>query len=67
MSLERICAAVRETHRDPFLPWHQIRTPKSSAGCSSLQQGWTELPGQGLEFGEWSWERKGVWKEEGRK
>lgn len=34
MSLERVCAAVCETHRDPFLPRHQIRTPESSARCS---------------------------------
>lgn len=32
-----------------------------------LPQGWTGLQGQGLELGKWSWERKGVWKEEERK
>lgn len=32
-----------------------------------LQEDWAGLPVQGLELGEWNWERKGVWKEEGRK
>lgn len=34
MSLEMVCAVVHETHRDPFLSWHRIRTPESSTGCS---------------------------------
>lgn len=34
MSPETVCAAVHETHREPFLPWHRIRTPESSTGCS---------------------------------
>lgn len=70
MSLERVCAAVCETHRDSFLPWHRIRTPGSSAGCSgppAPTAGLDRASRSGLELGEWSWERKGVWKEEGRK
>lgn len=68
MSLERVCAAVGETHRDPFLSWHWIRTLESSTGCSG-----PPTPTAGLDralrsgFGVRRVETKGEWKEEGRK
>lgn len=43
------------------------RRVQDALGHLLPQQDWTGLPGQGLELGEWRWERKRVWKEEGRK
>lgn len=43
------------------------QTAVQDALCQPLpQRGWTGLPGQGLESGQWNWEKKGAWKEEGR-